>query len=118
MDFSWIPEFMRELGKVPAGVQVGILGLLYFSVAKFSVYIKQRKAEQSGEPPAPSTHSAVEDLKGELLPDIQALKDEVRDLKEQCQRVADIEIALAEKIDKNTEKMIAIQTNVQNLVNR
>lgn len=109
---------MHELGKVPAGVQIGVMGLLYFSVAKFSAYLKQRKAEQNGEAPALSTQNAVEDLRKELMPEVEDLKDSVRDLVEQSQRVADIQLALATKIDNNTEKMIAINTNVENLVRR
>lgn len=115
---SWIPAFMHELGAVPAGVQVGVLGLLYFAVAKLSVYLKDRKAIANGETPATTTQHAVEDLSGKLMPEIEELQDRVRDLTEQCQRVADIEISLAQKIDSNTEKMIAINTNVENLVRR
>ena len=118
MDLSWIPAFMHELGAVPAGVQFGVMGLLYFAVSKLGLFLKQRKAEQNGTAPAPTTQTAVEDLKKELLQDVEEQKNTLRDLVEQSQRVADIQLALATKIDNNTEKMIAINTNVENLVRR
>lgn len=118
MDFSWIPAFMHELGNVPAGLQVAVLGFLYFAMIRVTAIIKARQAQTSGEEPAPTTQNAVENLAEKLLPELEELKDTVRDLAEQSQRVADIELSLAQKIDSNTEKMIAINTNVENLVRR
>ena len=116
MDLSWLPELVKEINHVPAGLQIAFVGLLYFAVMRFTAWQKQRKAPDGA--PAHTTQTAVEDMRKEIMPEIEGMKEALRDVEEQSQRVADIQLALATKIDNNTEKMIAINTNVENLVRR
>ena len=118
MDFSWIPAFMHELGNVPAGLQVAVLGFLYFAMIRVTAIIKARQAQKNGEDPAPTTHNAVENLTEKLLPELEELKDTVRDLAEQCQKVADIQLTQGPKLNGISNELIAIKTNVENLVRR
>lgn len=153
MDFSWTPHLVAEINKVPAGLQIALVGLLYLIVIRVTAWYKEKKADSNGaiSPSASSTRGAVEELRQELLPvlsrltdsivslektvsnlghtvdaikdiakqngsDVAGLKAALRDAQEEMRRVADIELALANKIDLNTERMVEIKANLQNVI--
>ena len=119
-DMSWLSDFTRALGSVPQSLQTMILIAVCFVAWRGSGLVPQWYKDRKEDPgaPADTTKGAVEQLEQKIMPELELLKTIVRDLKEETRREADIEIAIAGKLDKNAEALTEIKTNVGNLARR
>lgn len=63
-----------------------------------------------------NTVEGIKDVAKENGKAVVEMKNAMRDVQEQMRRVADIEIALAGKIDANTERMVEIKTTLANTI--
>jgi len=152
MDFSWVPHAIAEINRVPAGLQIALIGLAYLIVIRTTAYIKKkRNGDDTVSGRATSTRGAVEEFRQEFAPilkdlndairaldktvgsldnsvneirnlakknaeDVESIKATMRDAKEELRRVADIELAIADKINGLVERMVEVRTNLENVI--